>query len=1746
MKPNPTPSGILRLLLLCLCICCSFVATASTTNPSAVTALLNRIGGDGTADRFVTVVDETLLTSDSKDVFVITNQDGKPCIKGSSVLAVTTGINWYLNHYAHINLSWNNLTTDLVSASLPVPATDAETRTCSADYRYYLNYCTFSYSMSTWTWERWQQEIDWMALHGINMPLQIIGLDVVWKKLLTEDLGYSDDDANAFIAGPCFQGWFGMNNLEGWGGPNPDWWYTRQETLAKNILARERELGMEPVLPGYAGMVPHDIGDHGYTGIDQGLWNGFQRPYILDPTTTAFAEISAKYYARLEELMGTSTYYSMDPFHEGANTTGIDVAAAYQKIAAAMTTAKSDAKWVIQYWQWSSAQYNVLSNVDKGKLIVLDLFSDAHTHFGEYQGHDAVYCSLPNFGGRTGLFGRLSKVITEYFTYKSSYSNIKGIGATPEAIEQVPVLYDALYELPWYTSAPDPQEWLADYTVSRYSADNANAKTAWEKVRNSALNCESTLQGPQEAVLCARPALTVNSVSSWGGTEIFYDAQDVVDAAYNLLQAKGTLSGANYSYDLTDFTRQALTDYGYYLLKSINTAATSGDNTAYATRRDAYLNLILDLDELLNTNTHFMLGRWTSMARGIADEASGTTTSDKDWLELNNARTLITTWGERTQSESGGLRDYSYREWGGMMKDFYYERWKAFFDNRDNGTALPDWYTNDYNWAHNADLSYSDTPVGTTADVATTLFEKYFIPATMTDGNNYYIYRYMSTDARESLSAEAYRGETLSLSFIDETFATTAAVSIDLNNDGVFSTDETFASGSTISIPTDAVTGKVKAQATWTDGTVVSFNVILRDNVTTARTVTVATADASQGTVTIEGSTELSVSTTDDVTIKATPASGYDFLNWTNNGTVVSTENPYTYYGKDAATFTANFLVNKWGSPTEDTSELSTISDYGQYLKTMTVAQNGSDETSIYSVEACPSTLFQTTGIVNAPQGSQITLHWTDAGGMNYCRLSAYGDFNCDGDFDDDDEFIAVVGGKSTSGNTQLNDYTLKVLLPYEVPTGLTHVRLRFDSSWASGWDSTTDAMPAKSSTTRMVYDIPVNVTTQATTACTISVTCNDGTRGTVDANGQPETYTYGVGDEIVLRAYPGDGYEVESWTDQYGRVVPDSWRDGNFLRFRAPESGTYTANFNVALTDYVVLGDWTFEYSLDGDDITLTKAVSGSGALTVPATYLNRNIVGISSDALQGQTELTSLSLPKSVVNLVSSNVVLSTSFSGAGVQDATISLGQTLENDQAWSMHFGVTNGGTSFNSWGSGLLATGTSSLADGYDNGFQLYLASAGTINLKMGWNSVKTFTVSQDVTDFEVDIAHTADHSLTFTVTSTAGTETYTATNYTLDPITVFSTSLASDTNLDDITLIDPNAATAPFRGCTNLAKLTVNSSNPSYRAVNNVLYTADRTTLLAYPEGIVSHTLNLPATVTSINGEAFTAAPNLDRIVPQTDVPATAIEGAFECKDVYVQVTPDLAAAYRTAWGLPIVVNVAVGETLSDDDVALLTSTDAINLNLTSEGWGKTATAVTTIPVWLTTTLSSEQLSPLYFPSTPTRLSVANLPVSSTSIEALQTFVYQDGSFTTPTSLTTGAYLVASPSDWDGSSVTFRFPSAASTVNTTAGFAGNGTTADALVTARAYSYNAEEDMFTLNNEGTTVTVSPFGALLIAGENPAATINGPIVSGIHDAVVSDDKSAGHIYELNGRRIISGKLNNLHPGVYIIDGQKVVIK
>lgn len=116
------------------------------------------------------------------DFFELDQKGKKVVIRGNNHVSIATGIHWYLKYYAGIHLTWNNM-----QAKLPdvLPAvTKKERHETMLKHRYYLNYCTHSYSMAFWDWERWQQEIDWMALHGINLPLAITGTASVWRNVL--------------------------------------------------------------------------------------------------------------------------------------------------------------------------------------------------------------------------------------------------------------------------------------------------------------------------------------------------------------------------------------------------------------------------------------------------------------------------------------------------------------------------------------------------------------------------------------------------------------------------------------------------------------------------------------------------------------------------------------------------------------------------------------------------------------------------------------------------------------------------------------------------------------------------------------------------------------------------------------------------------------------------------------------------------------------------------------------------------------------------------------------------------------------------------------------------------------------------------------------------------------------------------------------------------------------------------------------------------------------------------------------------------------------------------------------------------------------------------------------------------------------------------------------------------------------------------------------------------------------------
>lgn len=109
-----------------------------------------------------------------------------------------------------------------------------------------------------WNWSHWEREIDWMALHGVNLPLSFIGQEYVWREVYNE-LGLNDNDLDEFFSGPAFLPWQRMGNLDGWQGPLSVSWMNKSRALQLEILKRQREFGMKPVLPAFSGHIPRAV-----------------------------------------------------------------------------------------------------------------------------------------------------------------------------------------------------------------------------------------------------------------------------------------------------------------------------------------------------------------------------------------------------------------------------------------------------------------------------------------------------------------------------------------------------------------------------------------------------------------------------------------------------------------------------------------------------------------------------------------------------------------------------------------------------------------------------------------------------------------------------------------------------------------------------------------------------------------------------------------------------------------------------------------------------------------------------------------------------------------------------------------------------------------------------------------------------------------------------------------------------------------------------------------------------------------------------------------------------------------------------------------------------------------------------------------------------------------------------------------------------------------------------------------------
>ncbi|MBA0790241.1 hypothetical protein Gohar_014905 [Gossypium harknessii] len=641
-------------------------------------------------------------------------------ISGVTGVEVLAGLHWYLKYWCGSHISWQKTGgAQLFSipplGSLPPVQDGGILVQRPIPWNYYQNAVTSSYTFAWWDWERWEQEIDWMALQGINLPLAFTGQETIWRKVfqisgidgdrmplsLHPFTGYIDSVFFPFYAGltsgiciECCGFESNKSQFNGrWGGPLPESWFDGQLTLQKKILARMYELGMTPVLPAFSGNVP-----------------------------AAFKDMFPS--AKITRLGNCDTF--------DENTPPVDDPGYISSLGAAilsgMQSGDDNAMWLMQA---------LLHSVPLGKLVVLDLYAEVKPIWissEQFYGVPYIWkvivasllslyltdphlCMLHNFAGNIEMYGILDALASgpiEALT--SENSTMVGIGMSMEGIEQNPIVYDLMSEMAFQHKKVDVKDKNRDVIV------------AFPDVNPSLIS--STLEMyPHNGKPTSRRAILREKTNAYEQPHLWYSTSEVIKALELFIASGNELSASNtYSYDLVDLTRQSLAKYANELFLKIIDAYKFKDVDKVTSLSQKFLDLVEDMDTLLACHDGFLLGPWLESAKQLAQNEEEE--KQFEW----NARTQITMWFDNTEEEASLLRDYGNKYWSGLLRDYYGPRaaiyFKILIESVENGEDFKlhkwrrEWIKLTNNWQSSRKL-FPVKSSGNAVSISRSLYNKY-------------------------------------------------------------------------------------------------------------------------------------------------------------------------------------------------------------------------------------------------------------------------------------------------------------------------------------------------------------------------------------------------------------------------------------------------------------------------------------------------------------------------------------------------------------------------------------------------------------------------------------------------------------------------------------------------------------------------------------------------------------------------------------------------------------------------------------------------------------------------------------------------------------------------------------------------------------------------------------------------------------------------------------------------------------
>lgn len=609
----------------------------------------------------------------------------RPHVEASSPVALVRGVCDALGQAGALHVAWDG--RRVTPQPLKLLKTPIEARS-PFTHRAYLNPCTYGYTTPFWGAGEWDAEIDWMAAHGIDMPLAMEGQEWVWRELWRGE-GLSEAELAAYFSGPAFMPWQRMGNIEGYRGPVPDSFFRKKRDLQTHILGRARALGMTPILPGFAGYVPKAFAErHPQARITRmEPWGGFHETWWLDPADPLFAQLSARYLDLYEATYGKGGYWLVDAFNEmlppvTPATRDAQLSAYGQALHGALTKARPDATLVMQGWMfsfqssfWTAEAIDAfLSPMPADRTLILDLANDTYPGGWQrakaYSGKPWIFGYVQNFGGNNPLTGDLDlyrKDLTG-LTKSDATGRLEGIGLFPEGLHANPLVYAYLTDQAWTPSDEPLELWLGRYGRSRYGQGSPQMTAALSAIAKAFYRTRNWDFGWQNGfgqyLLCKRPKPELVGVTH---PDDLAAGRQAVEAFLALWPAYG--DSALYRHDAVSFLVHLASLTIDRDLSQIMTLYRHGDIAKADALWAKNQHQIADLDLLMGEQPD-TLTSWLEAARRYGD-----TPAEADYY-LDDARAQVTIWGG-----DNVLNDYASKAWQGLYDDFYRRRWALYFDD---------------------------------------------------------------------------------------------------------------------------------------------------------------------------------------------------------------------------------------------------------------------------------------------------------------------------------------------------------------------------------------------------------------------------------------------------------------------------------------------------------------------------------------------------------------------------------------------------------------------------------------------------------------------------------------------------------------------------------------------------------------------------------------------------------------------------------------------------------------------------------------------------------------------------------------------------------------------------------------------------------------------------------------------------------------------------------------------------------